>query len=451
MVADRGANGRLQPGGPPDAIEAAAVLVSGYTLLFEPTFNAAATAALQRAAARFVAVDGASWPMIRDFGVDRFFEVTATPTRSCSTIARPRRLTGRRGERAADALADRFRGRLRQAGRGGRGDVVGGARDPSPGASASPSSTRRARATRSTACCSRTSWRDGRPATRCTRRVARGRASPRATRPGPSGRGPMTRSPVRGGAGDASRATPRSSRSRRASSHRGCRSPRNLECVDRMDAAVRAAGAVPAWVGRRRRRGPSSACAGSTRGVRRAGPGVEGRAPRPPVRARRGRTRRHHGLDHDLGGASAPASRSRRPAASAASTRAPATSRRTSPSSRARRSCSSARGRSPSSTRSRRRSGSRSSASRSSATAASGSRSSSPGDADVELDQRVEARRDGGRGSSTRCGGSTHASAVVALQPDPERPRDGRRRGRRGGPRLREAAAERERICGARP
>src|SRR5512132_3094357 len=29
----------------------------------------------------------------------------------------------------------------------------------------------------------------------------------------------------------------------------GLPSPRNLECVDRMDAAVRAAGAVPAWVG----------------------------------------------------------------------------------------------------------------------------------------------------------------------------------------------------------
>lgn len=107
MVADRGANGRLAPDDLPERIEAKAVLVSGYLLLFEPTF-AAASAALERARARFVAVDAASWPMVRDFGVDRFFDVT----RPANTILVNEReaevLTGRRGDDAADVLAQRF-------------------------------------------------------------------------------------------------------------------------------------------------------------------------------------------------------------------------------------------------------------------------------------------------------------------------------------------------------
>lgn len=107
MVADRGANGRLAPDDLPERIEAKAVLVSGYALLFEPTF-AAASAALERARARFVAVDAASWPMVRDFGVDRFFDVT----RPANTILVNEReaevLTGRRGDDAADVLAQRF-------------------------------------------------------------------------------------------------------------------------------------------------------------------------------------------------------------------------------------------------------------------------------------------------------------------------------------------------------
>ncbi|MGZ8628729.1 MAG: carbohydrate kinase family protein, partial [Actinomycetota bacterium] len=96
MVADRGANGRLTPDDVPERLEAKAVLVSGYALLYEPTF-AAASAALERAAARFVAVDAASWPMVRDFGVERFFDVT----RPANTILVNEReaevLTGRRG------------------------------------------------------------------------------------------------------------------------------------------------------------------------------------------------------------------------------------------------------------------------------------------------------------------------------------------------------------------
>jgi sugar/nucleoside kinase (ribokinase family) len=76
MVADRGANARLSPDDLPADLEAEAVLVSGY-LLFHPGSEPAAHAALERARARLVAVDGASWPLLQGYGVDRFFEATA--------------------------------------------------------------------------------------------------------------------------------------------------------------------------------------------------------------------------------------------------------------------------------------------------------------------------------------------------------------------------------------
>lgn len=108
MVADRGANGRLSPHDLPERLQATAVLVSGYALLFEPTFPAA-KAALERASARFVAVDAASWPMVRDFGVDRFYDVTERANVIFANAREAEVLTGRRGEDAADVLADRFR------------------------------------------------------------------------------------------------------------------------------------------------------------------------------------------------------------------------------------------------------------------------------------------------------------------------------------------------------
>ena len=91
MVADRGAGGRLTPDDLPVRLEADAVLVSGYTLLFEPTF-AAGMAALERASARFVAVDAASWPMVRSFGVDRFLEAKLHRD-SCALCVPPRATT----------------------------------------------------------------------------------------------------------------------------------------------------------------------------------------------------------------------------------------------------------------------------------------------------------------------------------------------------------------------
>lgn len=76
MVADRGANARVSADDLPEAIEAEAVLVSGY-LFFHSGSEPAALAALERARARFIAVDGASWPLLQAYGVERFLEATA--------------------------------------------------------------------------------------------------------------------------------------------------------------------------------------------------------------------------------------------------------------------------------------------------------------------------------------------------------------------------------------
>lgn len=79
MVADRGANATLSPGDLPAHLEAGAVLVSGY-LLFHPGSEPAARAALERADAPVVAVDGASWPLLDAYGARRFLEATANAT-----------------------------------------------------------------------------------------------------------------------------------------------------------------------------------------------------------------------------------------------------------------------------------------------------------------------------------------------------------------------------------
>jgi sugar/nucleoside kinase (ribokinase family) len=100
MVADRGANARLSPDDLPARLEAGAVLVSGY-LLFHPGSEPAARAALARARADHVAVDAASWPLIRDYGPDVFRTATAPATLLLANAAEAEALTG---ERAADAV-----------------------------------------------------------------------------------------------------------------------------------------------------------------------------------------------------------------------------------------------------------------------------------------------------------------------------------------------------------
>ncbi|MGH2630118.1 MAG: carbohydrate kinase family protein [Actinomycetota bacterium] len=108
MVADRGANARLEPEDLPASIEAGAVLVSGYLLLQEPGHEAAG-AALERASAEFVAVEAASWPLVEGFGATRFFEATSGASAVLANELEAEVLTGRRGGEAARALGERYR------------------------------------------------------------------------------------------------------------------------------------------------------------------------------------------------------------------------------------------------------------------------------------------------------------------------------------------------------
>jgi sugar/nucleoside kinase (ribokinase family) len=103
MVADRGANARLSPDDLPDRLEAGAVLVSGY-LLFHPDSEPAARAALRRAAADHVAIDAASWPLVRDYGADRFLRATERATLLFANEREAEVLAGVGGDAAATHL-----------------------------------------------------------------------------------------------------------------------------------------------------------------------------------------------------------------------------------------------------------------------------------------------------------------------------------------------------------
>jgi sugar/nucleoside kinase (ribokinase family) len=108
MVADRGANATLEPGDLPDALEAGAVLVSGYLLLQEPG-HLTAVAALERARTPLLAVEAASWPLIQAFGPARFFDATRGATVVFANDDEAQALTGREGLDAAEALGERYR------------------------------------------------------------------------------------------------------------------------------------------------------------------------------------------------------------------------------------------------------------------------------------------------------------------------------------------------------
>jgi sugar/nucleoside kinase (ribokinase family) len=107
MVADRGANARLSPDDLPDVLEAGAVLVSGY-LLFHPGSEAAGRAALERARAEHVAVDAASWPLLRDLGPGRFLQAAGPASVLLLNGKEAETLAGPDPEAAAAKLAERF-------------------------------------------------------------------------------------------------------------------------------------------------------------------------------------------------------------------------------------------------------------------------------------------------------------------------------------------------------
>jgi sugar/nucleoside kinase (ribokinase family) len=108
MVADRGANARLVPSDLPSTIDAGAVLVSGYLLLQQPGHEAGVEA-LRRAHAPFVAVEGASWPLVEAFGTDAFFDATASANVLLANEREAEVLTGRSGAAAASVLGQRYR------------------------------------------------------------------------------------------------------------------------------------------------------------------------------------------------------------------------------------------------------------------------------------------------------------------------------------------------------
>lgn len=107
MVADRGANAALVPADLP-ALEAGAILISGYLLLQEPGHETA-LAAIERARTGLLAVEAASWPLVEAFGPDRFFEETAAATVVLANEDEARSLTGLEGTDAARRLGERYR------------------------------------------------------------------------------------------------------------------------------------------------------------------------------------------------------------------------------------------------------------------------------------------------------------------------------------------------------
>ena len=108
MVADRGANARLEPRDLPATLDAGAVLVSGY-LLFQPGAEEAGIEAIQRARAPWIAIDAASWPLVDAIGRDAFHDRAAGATALLANEREARALTGLDAVPAARSLAERYR------------------------------------------------------------------------------------------------------------------------------------------------------------------------------------------------------------------------------------------------------------------------------------------------------------------------------------------------------
>jgi sugar/nucleoside kinase (ribokinase family) len=125
MVADRGANARLSPADLPDRLAAPVVLVSGY-LLFDPGSEQAALAAFDRSEAPIVAVEAASWPLIREFGPERFLASTKGATMLLTNQREAEALTGVDGDAVLDELADRYEVAVVKRGVDGAVAVAGG-------------------------------------------------------------------------------------------------------------------------------------------------------------------------------------------------------------------------------------------------------------------------------------------------------------------------------------
>jgi sugar/nucleoside kinase (ribokinase family) len=125
IVAERGANARFVPADVPAALEAGAVLVSGYALL-HPDTEAAALAALERAQAPWIAVDAASARLLDRYGRERFFAATSAATALLLNEDEAYALTDEEPEGAARALGDLYHLVCVKRGADGAVGVLGG-------------------------------------------------------------------------------------------------------------------------------------------------------------------------------------------------------------------------------------------------------------------------------------------------------------------------------------
>jgi ribokinase len=125
MVADRGANAALSPSDLPDVLAARAVLISGY-LLFHPGSEDAASAALERAEAPTIAVEAASWPLLEEYGAQRFLMATKRASMLLANEREAEVLSGMRGERALEELSTRYDVVVMKRGSHGAAAIAGG-------------------------------------------------------------------------------------------------------------------------------------------------------------------------------------------------------------------------------------------------------------------------------------------------------------------------------------
>jgi sugar/nucleoside kinase (ribokinase family) len=134
MVADRGANARLEPADLPPTFEAGAVLVSGY-LLLQPGAQEAGIEAIARARAPWIGVEAASWPLVEAVGRNGFDELATGATIVLANEREAETMTGLPAIDAARLLGERYRAVCVKRGASGAalvmdGDLLEDAVDP---------------------------------------------------------------------------------------------------------------------------------------------------------------------------------------------------------------------------------------------------------------------------------------------------------------------------------
>jgi ribokinase len=108
MVADRGANAKLESSDLPPRLEAGAVLVSGY-LLLQSGAQEAGREAIRRSRATWIGVEAASWPLVEAVGPAGFHELAAGATAVFANEREAWALTEQEPRAAAVVLGERYR------------------------------------------------------------------------------------------------------------------------------------------------------------------------------------------------------------------------------------------------------------------------------------------------------------------------------------------------------